>query len=153
MLKADNAFDLMQFPLARLLVGLAIGLGGTIAGGIQYYKATTLPKHGVEAEGTVVSLLESRGRKSQLVTYTPVVAFQDANGQEYQAEMTGNGRNQVGDKVTILYLPNNPKTADIKGTITGASVVFAFISLGVGLIGWAAVLYNVVFMVRTKRIL
>lgn len=149
MLKADDSFDLTNSPLGRLAIGLVMGLACTIYGGIEYHKATTLPKHGVEAQGTVVSVRESRSKNS--VTHIPKVSFQDDKGQEYQVEMTGTC--QVGDQVTVLYLPSHPKTADIKGSLTAMSPIFAFVALGFGLIGWAAVVYNVIFMMRYKRIL
>ena len=139
---------LLEHPIVRLAVGLLLGLVFTIWGASIYLKGRDLAKEGVETEGTVVSVRMTRTQKA--THHFPTLEFKDAQGNVHQVE-TGEFNCKEGDKLDVLYMPNNPKRAEIKNSAAGSTFQYCFM-LVVGAIGWAAVLYNIYFMVRYKHV-
>ena len=99
-------------PLAFLLFGLlffAIGSGLTM-------RQRALEKQGIEAQGVVVGLQENYDSDGS--TYAPVVQFKTANGQgiEFVSSYSSNPPDyEVGEPVIVVYPPNDPGKAVIKG--------------------------------------
>ena len=102
---------------AIILAVLAIWASSAICfvGVFFHYKtASMFLEQGIKAEGTVVNYKKlSRGRSS---VHKPVIQFsdRDSNQREFISEVGGfEGFYTVGQKVEILYLPENPKRAVI----------------------------------------
>ena len=148
--KEDLIDKLLHYPLFRLLFGLAMGLGFGIWGGVTYHKATVLTTHGIEVQGKVLSV--KKIQKKRGASYYPTVEFADAEGNIHQVETSDNDNLPVGEEVDVIYLPSNPKMADIKGA-SALSPGFSYVLFGLAAIGWAAVAYNIYFMIRYKQII
>ncbi len=99
-------------PSLFILFGLlffAIGSGLT-------YRQRSLEKQGIEAPGVVVDLQEKYDSDGS--TYAPVVQFQTAEGQSVQFLSTYSSSPpdyDVGEPVIVVYVPEQPEKAVIKG--------------------------------------
>lgn len=82
----------------------------------DYQKASALEKDGVETAATISDIKESRGRRGR-VTYTPVVSFQDANGNVCSLKTDGSNSSdyRIGQQVNIVYLPSDPSIGEMVG--------------------------------------
>jgi hypothetical protein len=95
-----------------------------------------LQKNGLEATGTVVKLLENRDDGS--TTTTPVVEFETKKGEliTYQFSYSTNiNPAKMGDKLTVLYDPLDPKrhsTEKEKNGMTWVSIILMLTHGGVG---------------------
>jgi hypothetical protein len=128
-----------------LVIGLpflAIGLAGL-------YAQTSFDLRAVQSTGKVVQLAEGTrigGRR----TYSPVVSFQTPAGKavKFRASYSEpRPTHHVGEVVEVMYLPENPRRAQIKGFTEGwlgvlvtctFGLVFTGIGAGVPLYGWLA---------------
>ncbi|MBN1454075.1 MAG: DUF3592 domain-containing protein [Anaerolineales bacterium] len=99
-------------PLASLLFGLlffAVGSGMTL-------RQRALEKQGVEAQGVVVGLQENFDSDGS--TYAPIVQFKTANGYDVEFVSTyfsSPPAYEAGESVIVVYPPNDPGKAIIKG--------------------------------------
>ncbi len=97
----------------------AIG-GGILIFGVHVFLGTLyLTRHSVQTNGVVLELktgfATGGGRRSSV--YSPVVKFQSSNGTSYtftSSNWTSPSLFSVGDKIDVIYDPNNPKYANIK---------------------------------------
>lgn len=87
---------------------------GAICIGIAVYQglvSSTLAAHGIETEATVVDVDSRSRRKSFGRTYRLTLEFEDRSGSAWR-ERTGYSTSydghSVGDRVAILYNPNDP---------------------------------------------
>jgi hypothetical protein len=101
-------------PIVFGLIGTGL-LIGTFALGMNTRSFIAAAKH---AEGTVTELVEKRDKDDGSITYTPVVAFTADNGAT--VSFTSSFSSQpaayaVGEKVEVLYAPDDPNDARIKG--------------------------------------
>jgi hypothetical protein len=149
---------LMRYAIIRLVVALLLALACIIWGIVSYNNNVLLAKNGVETEGVVVSIREKTGRKSGAITQYGIIEYKDAQGNSYQIEhgqtKIGNLLN-VGDKFSILYLPDKPQKASLKSHVelsTKSKFPFHKFIFAVSLFFWAAVAYNIYLMIRYKTI-
>jgi hypothetical protein len=97
-----------------------IGLG-MLTGAFFIYKNTSkFLETAVTTQGTVVELVESRSSSSSdnSIMYSPVVNFIDKKGVEvkvYSSTSSNPPSYNVGEKVEVLYAPETPQDAKIKG--------------------------------------
>lgn len=110
--KVGHGVNKLYIGCATVLANLffaAFCLWGVFAAVVAYRLETT----GVVTEGTVIALDESYSDGS--VAYDPVVEF-TVDGQTYTFE-SGNASSppayQVGERVSVIYDPNNPSVAQI----------------------------------------
>jgi hypothetical protein len=99
-------------PFIFLLFGLlffAIGSGLT-------YRQRTFEKQGIETQGVVVGLQESTDSDGS--TYAPIVNFKASSGQSVEfvtSYYSSPPSYEVGQTVTVVYSPEKPEKAVIKG--------------------------------------
>jgi len=102
----------MIVPLIFTLFGLlffAIGSGLTM-------RQRSLEQQGIEAQGVVIDLQENYDSDGS--TYKPVVQFKTRGGQnvEFASSYSSNPpAYDIGESVTVVYPPENPSEAIIKG--------------------------------------
>ena len=120
-------------PLAFFLFGLlffAIGSGLT-------YRQRTLEKQGLEAQGVVVALQENSDSDGS--TYAPVVQFKTAEGQsvEFVSSYSSSPPSyDVGEPVIVVYPPEKPKDAIIKGDGQLLHIIFMLVGGIVAAVGF-----------------
>jgi len=133
-------------PLAFLLFGLlffAIGWGLTL-------RQRSLEKLGIEAQGVVVDLQENYDSDGN--TYTPVVQFKTAKGQnvEFTSSYSSSPPSyDVGEAVIVVYLPEQPDKAIIKGDGQLLHIIFMILGGIVAVVGFYltySTLRNLVFI-------
>ena len=126
--------------LLLLCVGGLFAAGGAWLGWRNY----TLERDGLEATGRVVELAEkceTDPEDGYSCTYAPVVQFRTQAGQQvtFRSRYFRNPpAYQVGETVTVLYLPEDPHHAEIRGS--GRILDGLFLALGgalilIGLVG------------------
>ena len=112
------------WPFMFLLFGLlffAIGSGLT-------YRQRALEKQGIEAPGVVVALQENYDSDGS--TYTPVVQFKTASGQniEFSSSYSSSPPDyDVGEPVIVVYPSGQPENAIIKGDGQLLHVIFMLV--------------------------
>jgi hypothetical protein len=117
------------FMLAGLLF-FAIGSGMTM-------RQRTLEGQGIEAPGVVVDLQENYDSDGS--TYTPVVQFQTSSGQSIEfvsSYSSSPPAYDVGETVTVVYPPDNPSEAIIKGDGQMLHIIFMLLGGIVTAIGF-----------------
>jgi hypothetical protein len=112
------------WPFMFLLFGLlffAIGSGLT-------YRQRALEKQGIKAPGVVVALQENYDSDGS--TYTPVVQFKTASGQniEFSSSYSSSPPDyDVGEAVIVVYPSGQPENAIIKGDGQLLHVIFMLV--------------------------
>jgi hypothetical protein len=119
-------------PLIFMLFGFlffAIGSGMTI-------RQRTLESRGIETSGTVIGLQENCD--SDGCTYAPEVQFTITNGQTVHfvsSYSSSPPAYDVGENVTVVYPPDNPTDAIIKGDGQFLHIIFMLIGGVIAFIG------------------
>jgi len=75
----------------------------------------------VEVRGQVVEMVRVRDRDDQGYTFTPLVRFQTADGRtvEFQSSLRNNPPGyHTGQAVSVLYDPEEPHSAAIRGVLS-----------------------------------
>jgi hypothetical protein len=122
---------------------LLLGLGLLAGAGYAASRTAAFLRIAASADGTVVDLVESvstdsDGRRSR--TYRPVVEFAPASGA-VRTFTSSSGSSppayDVGERVTVLYDPQNTHDARLKGTFSlwGVAIILGGIGLVFGGIG------------------
>jgi hypothetical protein len=130
----------------NLLVTIILVFSGLIFAGIaafMFYQQYTLEKNGIQAEGVVVDLIESTD--SDGTTYAPVVAFKTEGGRNFEFHSnfySSPPAYEVGQKVTVLYPPDRPDEAQIKGAGNLLMIIF-------GVVGGIELLIGLFFAGKT----
>jgi hypothetical protein len=108
------------------LIFLPLGLAFLVYGVSDLLQVRAFASLAVEAEGTVIAMQEGATK------YYPRVRFQTRHGQTVEFD-AANGSNpplyEVGERLPVLYLPDNPRYA----------VINTFIELWLGPLIYAAV--------------
>lgn len=128
-----------------------VGVGLLIGALFLYQSASAFLAKATTADGTVVDLV--RSRSSDSITYRPVVQFMNQKGEKIEF-ISSSGSNppsySKGEKVEVLYLPDEPQKAKINGffSLWGAPVILgglggAFFLIGAGII--------IVIMLKGRR--
>jgi hypothetical protein len=112
--KVAGVANRMQIGCWIIFANLFLG-GFCLWGVYAAYTSWTLEKGGETTTGTVVRLEESDSSEGGCCVYSPVIEF-DVNGQTYSFE--GDNASypaayDVGEEVSVLYLPSDPDTAQI----------------------------------------
>lgn len=129
----------------RLVGGIFSVVGiGLLLGGFAFWQAQTrFVRSSAQAVGTVTDFVKQRDSRNR-ATYAPQVRFVTSDGQkhEFTSTVSSNPRGfEVGDKVTVLYDPAAPNTAQINtflqlwfGPVLLAGMGFVFSTVGGGLL-------------------
>ncbi|MDO5580195.1 MAG: DUF3592 domain-containing protein [Planctomycetia bacterium] len=133
-------------PRGRILIGLAIGLTFLILGLYELNKVNRLARDGIEAPGTIVSIQKTVKRKTRIVVYS-TIQYKDKAGTDHQKKFDYDPEVWGNKEITVIYLPDSPKSALLKGPDTFSRLP-SYIYLGISCIGWAAVLYNLILRKR-----
>jgi hypothetical protein len=129
----------LTFP-AEAVIFLLMGLfftGASLFGRRQY---RARQQRGQRAEATIVALTPTRR------LFTPKVRFTTAAGQTVEIETetaAGPGQYEVGQRVPVVYEPDNPENADLataQGGGYGFGLAVGLIFAGVGLLQMLGVL-------------
>ncbi len=117
-----------------LFISLSLFIGSLFI----YRSNSIFVRNALEAEGTVIDLIKktttdtSHKRYREKVHYYPKIRFKDLTGHTFQFE-SNTGSNpasySMGEKVTILYLQQDPHKAKIKGffSLWGVPLILGFI--------------------------
>ena len=114
----------LTVPIILTLSGLlffAIGAGLTM-------RQRSLEKQGMEAPGVVVALQENYDSDGS--TYKPVVQFQTSGGQtiEFTSSYSSSPpAYEIGESVTVVYNPEDPSKAVIKGEGQILHIIFMLV--------------------------
>ena len=120
-----------------------IGLGLLALAVFVSWNTITWLKRTVEAQGTVTQMLHVTDKDGDL-TYKPVVRFSTAEGKtiEFKSSFsTSPPAYRVGQSVAVVYLPDEPEKAQIRGFLSlwMGPMIIAFIGTIFFLIGAAMV--------------
>lgn len=134
----------MDRTIARIAwVFLLIGLGLLAGGGYAASRTVAFLGTAASVEGTVVELVESVSRDSdghRSRTYRPTVEFQLGSG-ETRTFTSSMGSSppayDVGERVTVLYDPQDPGDARLQGTFAlwGVSLILGGMGAIFGTVG------------------
>lgn len=126
--------ETMNNSQANLIVTFVLLGSALVFGGIAVYlffEQRNLEQNGVEATATVVEMIESRDSDGD-TTYAPVFEFRARNGRVFRVKSGFSSyppEYQVGERVTILYLPESPENAEIKGSANFLTIVFGGVAV------------------------
>jgi hypothetical protein len=133
-------------------VFLLIGLGMLTGAFFMYRNTSQFLETAVTAQGTVVELVESRSSdsSSNSIMYAPVVNFIDKKGVEvkvYSSTSSNPPSYFVGEKVEVLYAPETPQNAKIKGffSLWGGATILGILG------GILFVIGGVIFLFDRKK--
>ena len=116
---------------SKVMIGLGIILVGI--GAISSIRTLTFLNRAVLVTGEIIELAE-RKNFSRDILYAPVFTFRDRTGETHTV-LSSIARalpaGDVGDRIAILYDPDNPKNAEVNSfvSIWGLSIIVG--SLGV----------------------
>ena len=131
--------SLLKGPLYLMLFGFiffGIGAGMTI-------NQQIIGRYGLQTPGEVINLATRCDDDG--CSYAPVVRFELQNGRtmSFDSSFSSNPpAYDVGDKVTVIYLPDAPEKADIKGGGKVLRIVFTIVGGAVIASGGAMFLRN-----------
>lgn len=140
--------SLLSHPIIRLAAGLVLALVMVGFAGHHYFRNSALIKRGVNAPAKVVELKETKTRRRTVIS--PIVEFTDQEGKTQRAEIVAIDKN-IGDEMTITYLPDKPSVAKLQDDQSAGSAV-PLIYLAISLVGWAVVAYNLIVMIKYKQV-
>ena len=129
------------------VIGLGL-LAGAIALAVNTRAFIATAKH---APGTVTELVPKRDKDDGSVTYTPVVMFEAASGASVSFTSSFSSSPpayDVGEKVDVLYSPDNPNEARINGF--GSLWLGPIIMGGIGAL-FAAIGFGILFASRLNK--
>ncbi len=108
-----------------------IGLILLVVGGFLASKTSRFLASAIEAAGEVVDITSYEDDEGQTM-YRPVIRFTTQDGQEH--EITGSTSSswapELGREVTVLYNPDSPRNADLKGFTNQWLAPSIFLGLG-----------------------
>lgn len=121
---------------APLILGAAV----LVAGLVQAAKYIVFRSRAQRVSGTVAGLRGKPGTAEGVPSYQPILHFTTLEGREIRTKMrvaSFPAPAKPGERVTVVYDPRNPSTAEIKGKgwLFLLVLVFAFFVLGFALLG------------------
>jgi hypothetical protein len=127
--------------LVRVLGSIFLLIGVVMLGlaGRRVARRCAFIRNSVTTLGEVIALIEVP--EGVQVTYYPKVMFRTPEGREvtFRSEMghADSPCRRVGEKLTVLYLPNQPNTAEIESFLSlwGAALVFGILGTVFTLVG------------------
>ena len=96
--------------------------------GWLFYQQKSLENRGMTTTGTVTRLVASTD--SDGTTYAPVFEFKTQGGRTFEIQSDSYSSPpayEVGQRVTIIYDPEKPATAQIQGENTLLIIIFAVV--------------------------
>lgn len=102
-------------PLLWVVIGVVVIIVFGIFSVWHYFHVQDLLNNGLSADGTVVSIEESRGRRGRRVT-RPIINFVTENGHSQQIKLEDTSRFTVGQEVTVYYDADDPASAVVEGS-------------------------------------
>ncbi len=114
---------------------LIVGIIFIAVGGFLFYQNNKLTKNcTTEVEATVIQVKEELNTDSDEVQYMyyPILEF-ELRGEKVQVKISNGSStpsHNVGDKVVILYNPNNYKEFIVKGDKSSSIFSIIFMALG-----------------------
>jgi hypothetical protein len=129
-----------------LVALILFGMGAIFAGiaGFMFYQQYKLEQSGLRAGGVVIAMVSSTDNDGS-TTYAPVVRFKTQNGRSYEFQSSffaSPPDYKVGDEVTVLYPPDRPAEAQIKGE--GQLFIIIF-----GIVGGIEIIIGLFFTGKT----
>ena len=122
----------MQGPIFIILFGLAFfGVGDALS-----YKYFNLQLHGEQTQGQVVGLSEQCDDDG--CSYAPVVSFETREGAttSYRSNYYSSPpAYDVGERVTVLFDPENPENAAVKGEGSVFRIIFMIVGGSIMIFG------------------
>ncbi|GAA4386241.1 DUF3592 domain-containing protein [Hymenobacter koreensis] len=123
--------------MTYLIGSILLGIWGWIAWRILYLRLK-----GRSTVGTVVKLIKDDTGDGTV--YFPVIAFDTAEGLHIEAKSVhgteeAGGYFCIGDKVNVIYSPNNPQLFAIKGYDSAALVFLTILTIAFAAIAWQVV--------------
>lgn len=121
-----------------LIVAIIIFSGLALSGiaGWLYFQQANLERNGLSTEGIVIGLAESSD--SEGTTYAPIVRFRTQGGRAFEFQSNHYSyppAYEIGQKITVLYPPEQPSQAVVKGEGNLLIIVFGLVGMGELLIG------------------
>jgi hypothetical protein len=122
-----------------------LGAIPTASIGIWFYSSTSaLLEKAITAQGTVIELRESRRGSSNRRTYKSIFEFTDNNGKLHTivpSVAANPPSHEIGEKVEVLYDPNEPQNARINSFLSLWFVplccaVLSLVPFVLGLVFW-----------------
>lgn len=132
---------------------ILVGMGLLIGAFLSYDDTNSFLEGAIRADGVIVKNLERKDvdtkshRKS--VTYFPVIHFVTPKGEriEFNSLVGSNPpRYSVGQRISVLYLPDNPYEARINDSFS----IWGFTAI-VGAIGGAFFIFGIAFAFMIKK--
>lgn len=114
--------------LITLILFMSSLIFGSIAGWL-YYQQINIERNGLATEGTVIDLVESTD--SDGTTYAPIVRFKTQSGRAFEFQSKHYSyppQYEIGEKVTVLYLPEKPAEAIVKDEGQLLIIIFTVLS-------------------------
>ena len=141
-------FDPALF-LSRLgrFVFIPLGLMLLLGAAWTVWSTTTWVARAVEVKGSVIEMVRSRDRENTTYLFAPVVRFQTLEGNtvEFESAMRSNPpAYRKGQTVTVLYDPDEPRSAAIRGffSLWLMSIILGFIGTIFTIVGTAMVVLS-----------
>jgi hypothetical protein len=128
-------------PRLFLGVGVLIFVVGAVIGVFAY----RFIAGSEEADGTVIDLKESYDSQDDTTVYYPIVRFTTAEGRTVEFESNVSSSHDVGDRVEVLYDPDDPTDARLSGFFNLWFGSLAFGAVGIGFVAIGA------YIVRRTR--
>ena len=130
-------------------VFLIAGIGMLIGTLITFKSTYEFLKISVASQGTIVKLIASRSTSSSgnSTVYRPVVQFIDQNGNQVEF-VSSTGSNppsyKIGEEVEVLYNPESPNEAKIKGffTLWGGITVLGILGIAFSSVGGLIIFFD-----------
>lgn len=124
-----------------------VGFGMLIGCFFTYKKTNEFLKTSIEANGTVVELLETKSENSSSITYKPEVQFKDKCGNliQFVSSTSSNPPSySIGEKVEVLYNPESSNDAKIKSffSLWGGTIILGILGAVFLIVVGIIVLYN-----------
>jgi hypothetical protein len=116
--------------LLLILIFLASGLAFLGVAGWLYVQETRLTQEGITTDGIVIGLAESIDSENGSISYAPIVRFQTEGGRSFEFQSryyTSPPAHEIGQNVTVLYPPENPREAVLKGASNLMIIIFAIV--------------------------
>lgn len=134
---------------------ILVGMGLLVGAFLSYDNTNSFLEKAIRADGVIVKNLERKDvdvdteshRKS--VTYFPVIHFVTPKGEriEFNSLVGSNPpRYSVGQKISVLYFPDNPYEARINDSFS----IWGFTAI-VGVIGGAFFIFGIAFAFMIKK--
>ena len=133
--------SLFHGPVYLIVFGLIFfGIGAGLT-----YKQSSMEREGAQAAGEVISL--DTNCDSDGCAYAPIVSFKTREGISVTFESTYSSNPpayEIGEKVTVIYLPDEPEQAGIKDEGMGFRIVFMIVgglitAIGLGMFSTSVV--------------